>query len=254
MSTYNIYSSVVSVVKNLFPDSENKTITHLDVGTGYGKFIIELSKNMTLQSEACDINVERFLLKDTIKFKKANINTDPLPYPDQSFDLVTATEVVEHLENPRFFIREIARILKPGGYVILSTPNILNTKSRLRFMYNGFYNLFGPLTLPKDSEKVTSTNSHITPISCFYLGHSLYSAGFDSLDITIDKCQKTSVVYLFFLWPFILPLWLRFFYKDSKQTGDKNWRKDVKIKELAKNNASFKVLTGRTIIISAQKI
>ena len=47
-------------------------------------------------------------------------------YKDKSFDVVTATEVIEHLENPRLFLRDINRVLKPGGLCVLSTPNILN--------------------------------------------------------------------------------------------------------------------------------
>lgn len=46
-----------------------------------------------------------------------------LPYQANSFDLVWCTEVIEHLNNPKFFLKEIERIIKKDGISILTTPN-----------------------------------------------------------------------------------------------------------------------------------
>ena len=46
-----------------------------------------------------------------------------LPFPDRSFDLIWCSEVLEHLVNPAFSSREFRRVLKPGGHLILTTPN-----------------------------------------------------------------------------------------------------------------------------------
>src|SRR6267143_1760416 len=48
---------------------------------------------------------------------------DPLPFPDEVFDLVWCTEVIEHVVDPAFTLGEINRVLKPGGRLLLSTPN-----------------------------------------------------------------------------------------------------------------------------------
>jgi SAM-dependent methyltransferase len=46
-----------------------------------------------------------------------------LPFPDESFDAVTCFEVIEHVEVPRQLVRELARVLRPGGLLCVSTPH-----------------------------------------------------------------------------------------------------------------------------------
>lgn len=48
----------------------------------------------------------------------------PFPFPNASFDIVTGSQIIEHLSNTDGFVEEVYRVLKPGGYAILSTPNL----------------------------------------------------------------------------------------------------------------------------------
>lgn len=61
-----------------------------------------------------------------------------LPFQSGKFDAVNLVEVIEHIEHQAQLIREIRRVLKPRGEVLISTPNVLNVFSRVRFLFTGF--------------------------------------------------------------------------------------------------------------------
>ena len=58
---------------------------------------------------------------------------EPLPFADESFDVVVAAELLEHLHEPRRVVEEAARVLRPGGTFAGSVPNAYRLKNRLRF-------------------------------------------------------------------------------------------------------------------------
>ncbi len=76
-----------------------------------------------------------------------------LPYEDASFDVILLVEVIEHLENHRSALGELARILKPNGVLIITTPNIMRLNSRLHFLWSGYHKTkrrFIPFDTPLD--------------------------------------------------------------------------------------------------------
>ena len=91
-----------------------------------------------------------------------------LPYGMESFDYVMCIEVIEHLENPHHIVREIARVLRPRGKVVLSTPNIANFYSRLYFLRSGFFHYFLKETVEGDAadsrDGSRSALVHIRPV------------------------------------------------------------------------------------------
>jgi 2-polyprenyl-3-methyl-5-hydroxy-6-metoxy-1,4-benzoquinol methylase len=64
------------------------------------------------------------------------------PLGDAACDVIVAVEVIEHLENPRFVAAEWFRLLKPGGVVLLSTPNNESWRSLLSLVFRGHFNAF----------------------------------------------------------------------------------------------------------------
>jgi glycosyltransferase involved in cell wall biosynthesis/SAM-dependent methyltransferase len=62
-----------------------------------------------------------------VRTAACNVETDALPYPDHSFDTILATEILQHLAlNPAHLFAEMARVLRPGGRLIVTTPNIVS--------------------------------------------------------------------------------------------------------------------------------
>ena len=57
-----------------------------------------------------------------IKTDKCNLNKDKIPHDDSFFDAVIAGDVIEHVENPSYFLREVNRVLKKNGRLVISTP------------------------------------------------------------------------------------------------------------------------------------
>jgi len=60
-----------------------------------------------------------------IDFETKYFNSYPLPFQDQEFETILSFETIEHLPKPKKFISELSRIIKPGGYLVLTMPNIL---------------------------------------------------------------------------------------------------------------------------------
>ena len=244
LSIDQILDKVVSLARKHFPPGGTKA---LDIGAGAGRLISRLKDTLPgVETSACDY-IDTLMEQPGQKVDLADLSLEPLPYPAETFDLVTCTEVVEHLENYRRLARETFRVTKPGGTAIFSTPNILNLQSRLRFLFFGFWKLFGPL--PIGRRESFSTVGHINPISFFYLAHALAEAGFEIQPLEIDKIQRSGVPRLLFLWPFIA------FFGALAHRRETHHRRTVNVgnRALVKSLNSAKMLLGRTIILVACK-
>ena len=91
----------------------------LDAGCGGGKF-----ERQAVEYDITGIDRETDITKR-------------LMFPDDTFDAITAWEVFEHVENPRASARELYRVLKKGGWLLMSMPNIFSWENRLSFFFTG---------------------------------------------------------------------------------------------------------------------
>ena len=67
-----------------------------------------------------------------------DLSSGPLPFPDGSFEVAFAGEVIEHIVDTTAFLSEVRRVLTPGGCVVLTTPNLASAENRMR-LFLGFY-------------------------------------------------------------------------------------------------------------------
>lgn len=201
----------------------------LDIGAGEGALSTRLRQAGAVVS-ACDVLPEQFAVTG-VDFRA--ISSDGrLPFDDASFDAALAIEVLEHIDGHDRFFAEVARVLRPGGVVMFTTPNILSLKSRLRFLLTGFFYSFGPLE-PFTRDPVSQ---HIAPFSLNRYEWMLSQHGLVLAGLETDRIQASSVL-LSALVPFIrLATWT--------QNGSS---------ELAARQNGRIALYGRKLVILARK-
>jgi len=99
----------------------------LDLGCGDGSVLVEVANALGIK-DIYGVDIDEVALrraaKRGVKVLKIDLNSDPLPFKDESFDVVLMEEVIEHLVNPDNAIREARRVLKVGGLFLISTPNL----------------------------------------------------------------------------------------------------------------------------------
>lgn len=97
---------------------------------GYGDVTlvgVELDATDGAEAEARGVHVDRV----QINVYEDDQITARLPYEDESFDVIVAAEIIEHIVDTGSFVRETFRVVRPGGFVFFSTPNILWWRYRL---------------------------------------------------------------------------------------------------------------------------
>jgi demethylmenaquinone methyltransferase/2-methoxy-6-polyprenyl-1,4-benzoquinol methylase len=106
----------------LLGDMAGKTV--LDVGAGTGRLTLPLVER---GAQVTALDVSKNML-DVLKQKQSKVTTvvgdaEDLPFPDASFDVVTAAFLIVHLKDPRRFFDEVYRVLKPGGMFLVTNIN-----------------------------------------------------------------------------------------------------------------------------------
>jgi 2-polyprenyl-3-methyl-5-hydroxy-6-metoxy-1,4-benzoquinol methylase len=126
----------------LDPDRDLLGRAVLEIGCGRGGFAASLCRRgaivtaSDLSSAALEVARKAFTDLD-VKWLQADVQQ--LSFEDSTFDTVISCETVEHVPNPPRAIAELARVLRPGGTLILTTPNYLGTLG----LYRGYLRLRG---------------------------------------------------------------------------------------------------------------
>jgi len=109
------------------------THTHprvLDVGCATGA-MLEMLKNRGWQTAGVEISPSADYAKEKRGLEVYKSNLEDCGFASGSFDVILASHLLEHLNNPEIFLRESFRLLRTGGYLILTTPNIAGFQARL---------------------------------------------------------------------------------------------------------------------------
>lgn len=120
------YDLAISALRRFMPLAGKRGI---DLGCGDGVMLYKLSQTSAAVS-GLDGSAEAVRLGQA-RLQRLGVRTEQyltgsvyeVPAPDASYDFVTCIEVIEHLDDPIRFLREVSRILKPGGIFVCTTPN-----------------------------------------------------------------------------------------------------------------------------------
>jgi SAM-dependent methyltransferase len=200
-----IVTAVLRCVRELpgFP-----RLSLLDLSCGDAHIIAQL------QAEGCIVRGTHFCEGDYILGSDAThrnvVTLDPdvdlcerLPYDDGAFDVVLLTEVIEHLPSHYRLVEEIGRILKPGGFLVLSTPNIQRLHSRFHFFWTGTHKLIRR-RIGWDLEKDDLYAYHINPVDFPHLHTLLHLSG-----LHLSSLHFTKYKWGYSFWWLLYPLvWL----------------------------------------------
>jgi len=212
----------------------------LDIPAGSGAFTKRLQA-ANYDVVASDI-VSHPALPSSL-FRQADMNHS-LPFEDMSFDAVVSIEGLEHIQRPFDFIRECRRILRPGGFLALSTPNISSLRSRWRWFMTGFHN---KCKYPLD-ETCPLPRHHINMHSFPELRYLLHTNGFRLECVRTNRVKPVNWVYLPCV-PLLYPL-TKMVMRKAARTREHRRVVDETIVQMF----STPVLFGETLIVLARPV
>lgn len=211
----------------------------LDAPAGRGA-LAALAKKSGIKVTALDLDSKSFEV-DGVDFVAGNLE-ERLPIADESYDCVACVDGIEHLENAFHLVRECHRILKPGGTIVISTPNTSSWRSRTRFLITGFHN---KAKLPLTEEAPTPLH-HINMLGYPQLRYMLVRYGFEITHISANRTKAISLFYAL-LYPLVaFGTWFAFRKEKDKRQREIN-------REILKQLLSWKVTMGETIIVAATR-
>jgi SAM-dependent methyltransferase len=121
----------------------------------------------------------------------------PLPFRSESFDAVLSREGIEHFENQAGFVRECARVLRPGGRFVMTTPNVMHLSARASAMLTGQRTMRRGLANEVETLRARTGSrfyhGHIFLIDYFRLRYLMRLAGLARIEIHTDRFSPSSI-------------------------------------------------------------
>ncbi|MGY1782350.1 class I SAM-dependent methyltransferase [Geodermatophilus sp. SYSU D01036] len=161
-----VHEYAAGLARTLLPDGGRV----LEVGSGCGALALRL-RDAGVDVVPTDLDPPH----DWI----ARLDLDDPDWTEETrgpFDLVVCVETLEHVENPRQVLRSIRALLRPGGRLLVSTPNVTHPHSRLLTLLRGAPYIFGPSHY--------HSPGHITLLPDWMLTEHVRLAGFDRIEVT----------------------------------------------------------------------
>jgi SAM-dependent methyltransferase len=174
-------------------------------------------------------------------YRDADLNA-ALPFDGATFDVVFSIEGIEHLTDRYRYVRELHRVLKPAGTLILTTPNIVSVRSRVRFFGSGFYHGDGhPLR-----EAEPTPFHHIGLATFADLRYVLHTSGF-----RLTSVGHTHIKPVSYLYGWLVPwMWCytKIAFRKEKDTAQRRANREIRSALFSQS-----VLFGENLLLCASR-
>jgi len=203
----------------------DKDYSHVGNFTGYMEIVSRLVQSSAARQRILDIPAGNGQLSERLRAAGhavvcADINhekpdyvfadlSQPLPFKDGEFDTVMCLEGIEHVVDSAALVREFCRIIRPGGRMIISLPNVQNVFSRFQFLCTGTFYQFTPWMSRQLQPGETIDRGHVSPLSYHQLRYLFGTCGMRLTTVAGDRWKKKWLI------PFALPflafgkIWMR---------------------------------------------
>jgi SAM-dependent methyltransferase len=196
------FTRYMARVEEIVSSTKRSGLEILDMPAGYG-LLAERLRQLGHKVTCADFNSLRpdYVFVDMEK---------RLPFEDSSFDAVICLEGIEHVIDPYSLIREICRVVRAEGFVILSLPNVQSLFSRLNFLFTGTFYQFDP-ERHRHPQGGLIDRGHVSPLSLVQLHYIFGEFGLMLRVVTGDRIKKKILFPIYCtLWASnVVTLWLR---------------------------------------------
>jgi SAM-dependent methyltransferase len=238
------HEAIHETVARILGSAQTKRGLLLDVPAGEGALAARLL-DAGFDVRCCDLYPEIFRLR-AVEIKGGDLS-GTLPYADETFDFITCVEGLEHIENPQQAIREFSRLLRAGGELVVTVPNILNIEERVKWLLHGYTSHFKPISREalarvraEERGAMEEIALHINPISYAELRYTLEKYGFEIQRLYRDK----SKAHLWAYWPLVALIRLLTRFTSAAKRRER-WSEELQSDEI--------LLGGNTLIVHAVK-
>ena len=226
----------VQLVDNFFENDLNQKVI-LDIPAGNGLLSKEL-RRLGGNVVSGDINNE------DPSYSYVDME-EPFPFKNEQFDAVICLEGIEHTMHPEILFSELSRVLKSGGLLIISTPNIQCFYSRFQFLCTGYLFQFDPFDNSPLKPNISGDKGHISPVSYSQLRYYSELHNLKTLSPSGGRLKRVLFAPLFL--PFVL-IGLWWSIRDWKRTSN-----DSNSFEIIRHLFNIRLLFSRSLIFKAIK-